>query len=184
MRISGSTRSSSIYCFLSIFLKICTFVLSSINKNVCRKYFFKWKIVLQMDNIKENLERAGSYILQEIMFSDFSLYLQNITKQEKFSRHICWHCRHYKMNTCSKFQIKIIISTRQINKLIMKNGINSKGDKDDNNMNYWYSKYTVVQRDVKTQKHSVCWGLSCSDFSFHEIFKRLIPGGSKKVTHT
>ena len=66
----------------------------------------------------------------------------------------------------------------------MKNGINSKGDKDDNNMNYWYSKYTVVQRDVKTQKHSVCWGLSCSDFSFHEIFKRLIPGGSKKVTHT
>ena len=40
-----------------------------------------------MDNIKENLERAGSYILQEIMFSDFSLYLQNITKQEKFSRH-------------------------------------------------------------------------------------------------
>ena len=40
------------------------------------------------------------------------------------------------MNTCSKFQIKIIISTRQINKLIMKNGINSKGDKDDNNMNY------------------------------------------------
>ena len=44
-----------------------------------------------------------------------------------------------------------------------------------------FTKYTVVQREVKknisyqrlkTQKHSVPIGLSCSDFSFYEPFNR------------
>ena len=47
-----------------------------------------------------------------------------------------------------------------------------------------FSTNAVVRRDVKTQKHSVCLGLLCSDFSFYEIFNQLIPGGSKVVTHT
>ena len=130
MRISGSTRSSSIYYFLSIFLKICTFVLSSINKNVCRKYFFKWKIVLHMDNIKRKFRKSWFlHTSRNHVFRFFIITAEHNKTRKILKTHICWHCRHYKENTCSKFQIKIIISTRQKNKLIIKNGINSKNDK-------------------------------------------------------
>ena len=80
-------------------------------------------------------------MLQETRFFRFC----NKTTEQKntkksFCTHFCRHCKHYKENTCSKFQKKMIISTSEIgNKVIGKNNnINSKDSNINMNLSQTY----------------------------------------------
>ena len=97
--------------------------------------FFNWKILKKIEKglVSTWFKKPGFSILH---------YNHRIKQNKKsFCTHFCRHCKHYKENTCSKFQKKMIISTWQIgNKVIGKNNnINSKDSNINMNLSqtYW-----------------------------------------------
>ena len=91
--------------------------------------FFNWKILKKIEKglVSIWFKKPGFPILH---------YNHRIKQNKKsFCTHFCRHCQHYKENTCSKFQRKMIIAIWQISKkLISKN--NNTNSKDNNiNMN-------------------------------------------------
>ena len=102
----------------------------TISTKVCAEnflLFFNWKILKKIEKglVSTWFKKPGFSILH---------YNHRIKQNKKsFCTHFCRHCKHYKENTCSKFQRKMISSTWEIsNKLISKNNnINSS----DNNIN-------------------------------------------------
>ena len=102
----------------------------TISTKVCAEnflLFFNWKTLKKIEK---------DFVSTCFKKTDFPvLHYNHRTKQTKkmFYTHFWRHCKHYKENTCSEFQRKMIISTWQIgNKLISKNNdINS----NDNNIN-------------------------------------------------
>ena len=108
---------------------------------------------------KKNRKKSGLYMLQETRFFRFC----NKTTEQKntkksFCTHFCRHCKHYKENTCSKFQKKMIISTWQIgNKVIGKNNnINSKDSNINMNLSQTYWAGNVQLNSTSQSWYRIC----------------------------
>ena len=135
MKNSWSSISSGVYYFLFIYLFFSKYlhVFSlTISTKVCAEnflLFFNWKILKKIEKglVSTWFKKPGFSILH---------YNHRIKQNKKsFCTHFCRHCKHYKENTCSKFQKKMIISIRQINKKLISKNNNTNSNDNNINMN-------------------------------------------------